>query len=181
MPVRQQGIGQLVPAHMVNIELNTRAAKSSGELASKSSARYAAISSAVKRTLYDRSRLKRQHLRACLPDIQHVRPVLHHLGAIGKIICMVVSAPHRVGFRMGELPLDPVRGESHFVQSRAPGRACRVRTVFATPAQILERLPQRRHGQFEHGGHGGFGFRRTGRSSSVPRSAHPGHGRVSPA
>lgn len=52
---------------------------------------------------------------ALLPRIQHVRPLLHHLGAVAQVFGMIVSAPHGIRFGMSQLTLDPVGGKSQLV------------------------------------------------------------------
>ena len=53
--------------------------------------------------------LDRRHvIVALLPSIQHVRPLLHHLGAVAQVFGVIVSSPHRIRFGMGQLSLDPV-------------------------------------------------------------------------
>lgn len=45
--------------------------------------------------------VKRYHLCTIGPCIQHISPLLHHLGAVGHVCRLVVCAPHRVGFDVG--------------------------------------------------------------------------------
>ena len=56
---------------------------------------------------------------------------------------MVVGAAHGIGLVVGQLALDPVRGEAHLVKPCAAGGARGMRTELACPTQGLQHLPKR--------------------------------------
>ena len=56
---------------------------------------------------------------------------------------MVVGAAHGIGLVVGQLALDPVRGEAHLVKPCAAGGARGMRTELACPTQGLQHLPER--------------------------------------
>ena len=89
-------------------------------------------------TLSNLPRVHRHHVAIpSLPGIQHIRPLLHHLGAVGQIVSVVVRTPHDIGFRVRELALDPVGRKAHFVQPRAARRSGGVRAVLPGPVQYV--------------------------------------------
>ncbi len=54
-----------------------------------------------------------------LPDqtINIVSPLLHHDASLIKILCPVVGGTHPVLFHMGELHLNDLRTETHFIET----------------------------------------------------------------
>ena len=54
------------------------------------------------------------------PCINHISPLLQHVGALAGILRLVVNRPHAFLFMRQRL-LYPVRRESRFMQKRARG------------------------------------------------------------
>ena len=77
---------------------------------------------------------------ALLPSVEHVRPLLHHLGAVGEVLDMLAGAPHGVGFDVRHLTLDPVGRVAHFVEPRAARGARGMGAVLSAPAQHVQTL-----------------------------------------
>ena len=66
-----------------------------------------------------RSLIYWDHFCACLQFVQIVRPLLHHLSALGQMRCAVVGATIRIAHSMGELVFDVIRSDAEpFVQNR---------------------------------------------------------------
>ena len=60
----------------------------------------------------------RDHFRPGLQLVQIIRPLLHHLPALGQMGRAVVGAPVRVAHGMGELVFDEIGADAeHFIQN----------------------------------------------------------------
>src|SRR5208337_4256858 len=55
-----------------------------------------------------------------------ISPVLHHCSALTEVFCPVISCAYSIAFLMGELTLDHIRSETHFIQR---GRGHRTEAV----------------------------------------------------
>ena len=82
--------------------------------------------------------------------INETCPRLHHVLALGQVLRLVVTCPDRVSFLVCQLPLDPVRRITHFVQHSGRSGTETVRGKLSLVSHALQRPVKRcrRHADF---------------------------------